>query len=179
LVFASILTGVLVLVEAWLGAQALVIYSHRVVFDIKDALQPGTAFPLAIAVSTATLLLSAAGGYIKGAECLSEHDEDIREYEFHLKLHEKEVERAQNEYREHMRRHDEQKQALLAVHQDKITRMDEEKEEMDNYRKSADFQALLKYIGRINSLNLIIEEEESKMRTDRISRGYEKATISK
>jgi len=177
--FSGALTLALTMVEAWLGAQALVIYSHRVAFDEKDALQLGTAFPLAIAISTATLLLSAVAGYIKGTETLSEHDEEIREYEFLTRQNEKENERRQAQHREEIRRWEEQKQALNTQHQDQLTRMDAEKEEMDNYRKSADFQALLKYIGRINSLNVIIEEQEAKMKSDRISRGYEKAVISK
>jgi hypothetical protein len=175
--FAFVLTAALVFVEAWLGAQALVIYSKRVVFDVADALQMGTALPLAIAISTATLLISAASGFIKGSESLTEQDEEMKEHELQMRAHEQEVKRQQDEYRDSLTRWESDKQGRVLAHQERLARMEAEKQEMDHYRKSPDFQALLKYIGRINTLNLIITEEEEKMKGDRIARGYEKAAI--
>lgn len=174
---ATFITLFLVFVEAWLGAQALVMYSKRVVFDQNDALSQSTALPLAIAVSTATLLLSAISGFVKGADSLSEHDEEMRDYDLQVKAHDKEVERQQAVYRDQLSRWEQLKNEQKSAHEEQLSRMEIEKQEMDHYRKSADFQALLKYIGRINTLNVIIEESETSAKGDRISRGYEKASI--
>lgn len=177
LIGSYLLTAGLVLIEAFLGAQALVIYSQRTVFEASQAIPLALAFPLAVAISSAALLISAFQGYQVGRNSLTADDYAERDYQRQLADHAKLVQKAESEYSAQLSRWESERLRLEAEHRNLLDRSEGERAEMEHYRKSPDYQALLKYIGRVNTLNLQIQEAEKLLTSDSIERGHEKASL--
>ncbi|MBV6459030.1 MAG: hypothetical protein HONBIEJF_02169 [Fimbriimonadaceae bacterium] len=88
LALAGLVSVGLILVEGWLGGQAIVAYSAKSSFDGNPTVPASTAILVAMAVSTATMLFSGFLGHQKGQRSVTHEDVRNRHYELALREHE-------------------------------------------------------------------------------------------
>ncbi|MCB0825683.1 MAG: hypothetical protein KDC26_05800 [Armatimonadetes bacterium] len=174
---ASVLSGVLVMAEVFLGATALVQFSHRVAFDASQEMQFAVAFFVALAISAPIVLISAVKGWKDGSQELTEDDSHELQRKYDEDHHRALIEHVESKYAIQLSdwekdrlRHESEREKMLQAY-------DQQKSDLESYRKLPDYQALMKYIGRIDTINLLLEETESIKTRDSISRGHGKASV--
>jgi len=133
LALAGLVSIGLVLVEGWLGGQAMVAYSAKASYDGNPTINPTTAILIAMAVSSATMLFSGFLGHQKGQRTLTHEDVRNRHYELAVKEHETRVGRVEQEYQAHL--------ADWQGHQDRVTQLhqkwhDLEVQAVEDYQKA-------------------------------------------
>lgn len=98
LALAGLVSLGLIVVEGWLGGQAIVAYSAKSSFDGNPTVPASTAILLAMAVSTATMLFSGFLGHQKGQRSVTHEDVRNRHYELALREHEVRTAKRESEY---------------------------------------------------------------------------------
>lgn len=174
---AMVLTALMCATEASLGGVALRLYSERTSFDASDALPYPTAVLLAVAVSTATLIVSAVKAYHDGQVNLSVEDQARAQYQKDVRERQEQLEHLEQRHKIAVQDWEQSVAVLDARHQKQVEMYESDKDEFSNYKKLPDYQALLKYIGRINVLTVQIEEAKSAKDNYAISRGHGKASV--
>jgi hypothetical protein len=168
-------TFTLIGLEAWLGGQALVLYSRQNAMNSGEELGFFIAFPMAIAISVGVLLYSAVKGYHDGQAGLSEAELEERAHQRAEKIHQAEVERIDRQHQADLASWNEEVRRLEAANEAAQRQYEAEKEEFEAVRKLPEYQALLGYIGRISTLNILIEDTKKDLDNYSISRGHGRA----
>lgn len=169
---ATLITILLVAAEVFLGGFALVLFSQRTLVQGQEPLSPLIATSLAIAVSTAIVLISAVTGYKSGYRDQDDRDHQETLYKQAVKHHQELEEhksklyaKAQEEYQLQVKKLEQARDLQLASYR-------EENEKFDNYKQLPDYQALLQCIGWIKSIDVLIEAQEKQQTNTSISRGH-------
>lgn len=169
---ASVITILLVAAEVFLGGFALVLYSQKTLVQGQEPLSPIIATGLAIAVSTAIVLISAVTGYKSGFRDQDERDHQEALYKQTLQHHQalenfkaQVYAKAQADYATELKKHEENREKHLAQYR-------EENEKFDNYKQLPEYQTLLQCISYIGSIDFLIENHERLQTNTSISRGH-------
>lgn len=162
-------TVLLCALEAWLGAQALILYSQRMAFEASEALSPATAFPIAVAVSTALLAAVSIRAYSNAPHSITDREIEESERRRALEREDEHWKKLETHRQERYRRSIERQSRL---DEEAAKRYEEERQEFQQFKKQPDFVTLLKYIGRIGAINVQIAEEEKTLQSYKISRGF-------
>ncbi|MCW5938584.1 MAG: cell envelope integrity protein TolA [Fimbriimonadaceae bacterium] len=170
-------TFTLIGLEAWLGGQALALYSRQNAMNSGEVLSFFVAFPMAIAISVGILLYSAVKGYQDGQAGLSEAELEERAHQRAEKIHRAEAERIDRQHQADLAAWSEEKQRHEAANEAAKRQFEAEKEEFDSVRKLPEYQALLGYVGRVSTLNILIEETKQDLDNYSISRGHGQKSV--
>lgn len=134
----SLLTSLLLGVEAALGGQAIVVYSIKSSFEGKGALPFWQGMLIAAAISTATLLFSASLGYQKGARSVTREDLLRARYDEDMAEYRRQVQRIEEE----QARADQDKHRALEEERERIRRIAQRAEELETKRHDLDKKKL-------------------------------------
>lgn len=104
------LTVLMVVLEAVLGANALIQFSLKTAFDATHSLQWAVAIPCAMAVTSPVMLLAAFSGYRMGRESVTEAEVEARRAE---QIYQSDLLRYEREMNEFHRRRDEWQRVQL------------------------------------------------------------------
>ncbi len=174
LAFLSLL---LIFAEVALGATALMKFSEQTAITASERMNFWIAFLVAMAISSPIVLVSAVIGWKDGSQAMSpsstETLRDKIDQEHHLAI-QNHIESTYNvklsDWEKSLLRHEDETRKLLEKYE-------LQKAELESYRKLPDYQALMKFIGRIGVLTKIIDESKEMKGSESISRGFNKASV--
>lgn len=192
----SILSLVLIILEAFLGANALVQYSIRASFEKSDQISLWIAFPIAMVVTWPLVLISAFKGYQEGRESITQQELRQQQAEREDEERKKEQERGWQLAEQESKHRREQDAERLKLEREKVQKyqsfLDEwrelKREEIEARASEVadktariynhpDYSTLLECVALIEIKKIEVTDKSKSINRYKISRGYTKLEL--